>query len=87
MLENKLSRVGVLDQMKIRLTQPSFTETGAWAELGNIWPNTRDELLIPVQKFCNGWINNPKTLHYKFDSLDASIRYIIAVSWMLPIKK
>ena len=38
MLENKLSRVGgggVLDQMKIRLTQPSFTETGAWAELGN----------------------------------------------------
>jgi hypothetical protein len=27
---------GVLDQMKIRLTQPSFTETGAWAELGNI---------------------------------------------------
>ena len=43
MLENKLSRVGgvggggggVLDQMKIRLTQPSFTETRAWAELGN----------------------------------------------------
>ena len=42
MLENKLSRVGgggwvgggLLDQMKIRLTQPSFTETGAWAELG-----------------------------------------------------
>ena len=44
MLENKLSRVGgggwgwvgggggLLDQMKIRLTQPSFTETGA--ELG-----------------------------------------------------
>jgi hypothetical protein len=26
---------GLLDQMKIRLTQPSFTETGAWAELGN----------------------------------------------------
>ena len=26
---------GVLDQMKIRLTLPSFTETGAWAELGN----------------------------------------------------
>ena len=45
MLENKLSRGwrwvgGVLDQMKIRLTQPSFTETGAWAELGN--KQTRD---------------------------------------------
>ncbi len=26
---------GWLDQMKIRLTQPSFPETGAWAELGN----------------------------------------------------
>jgi hypothetical protein len=37
MLENKLwvgVDVGLLDQMKIRLTQPSFTETGAWAELG-----------------------------------------------------
>jgi hypothetical protein len=26
---------GLLDQMKIRLTQPSFTEIGTGAELGN----------------------------------------------------
>ena len=46
MLEDKLSQVGgggwVLDQTKIRLTLPSFTKTGAWAELGNITLDNKD---------------------------------------------
>ena len=68
MLENKLS-LGVLDQMKIRLTQPSFTETGAWAELGNIQQYMVSAYFLVMQEYFNltnltGFFSEMLVIHY-----------------------